>query len=132
MRKVLFPLLLTSVLAVLGVVPWPTARADTDLLEIDVVVSPSTVFLASQGTWVSVHTDIPYGAVDHASLTLDGVEVAWTKADSRGYLVAKFELDAVKAILSPGTVTLRLEGVRVDGVSFFGEDPIVVKAGQIR
>jgi hypothetical protein len=132
MRTILFPFLLASVLAVVAIAPGSTARADTELLEIDIVISPSTVFLASQGTWVSVHTDIPYGAVDHATLTLDGVEVAWTKADSRGYLVAKFELDAVKAILAPGTVTLRLEGMTVADVSFFGEDPILVKAGQSR
>jgi hypothetical protein len=102
-------------------------RADD---QIGIQVSPSTINLAYEGTWVTVHADIPYGAVLTASLTLNDVPVRWTKADSRGDLVAKFEAGSVKGIFDnvalPATAILKLCGVTRDGVPFFGTDTVLV------
>lgn len=73
-------------------------------------VSPSTINLAHQGQCVTVHADIPYRGVLTASLTLNGVEVWYTKSDARGNLVAKFHVDEVKAIIAEPSAELTLSG----------------------
>lgn len=97
---------------------------------ITITVSPNTLILDSQGVWVTVHTDIPYSQVDGVTVTLNGIEVAVTKADARGDFVAKFELDAVKDIVAPPEATLVLEGLTKDGVAFTGADTIRVSDGR--
>jgi hypothetical protein len=123
MKKALIATVLGAVVLVAGAAP---ERVDADVLEIDIMVSPSTVSLRSEGVWVTVHADIAYGIVACATLTLDGIDVAWTKADSRGDLVAKFELDAVKEILDSDTALLTLSGETRDGTPFVGQDEIRV------
>ena len=99
--------------------------------KIVIMISPNTINLNSDGEWVTVHADIPYTAVDRATLFLNGVVVAWTKADNQSDLVAKFAVDEVKDIVSPPSATLTLSGVTVEGVAFSGSDTItVVKAGK--
>jgi hypothetical protein len=93
---------------------------------IPIAVSPSSVNLESEGVWVSVHADIPYAAVATADLTLNGLEVSWTKADTRGELVAKFALDDVKSIIAPPSAVLTLAGFTKDGLPFSGTDTIKV------
>lgn len=104
--------------------------------EIGIQVSPSTINLAYEGTVVTVHADIPYAkvaAVD-ASLTLNGVQVWYTKSDACGDLVAKFHVDDVKAILEDsvgGNATLTLSAVVVletgeEDLFFWGEDAVRV------
>lgn len=98
--------------------------------QITIQVSPSTINLAYEGTVVTVHADIPYTGVVDASLHLNGVEVWYTKADSRGDLVAKFDVDAVKAIVSRPSAELTLSGVveTAEGVliPFSGTDTVRV------
>lgn len=98
--------------------------------QIGIQVSPSTINLAYQGTVVTVHADIPYRGVITASLRLNGVEVWYTKADARGDLVAKFDVDSVKNIVAPPSATLTLVGVvetiEGDQVSFSGTDTVRV------
>jgi hypothetical protein len=99
--------------------------------EIGIQVSPSTVNLQYEGTVVTVHADIPYRGVITATLELNGVPVWWTKADARGDLVAKFDVDRVKSIISPPSANLKLTGfveASDDGepLPFFGEDTIKV------
>ena len=102
--------------------------------EISIMISPNTINLNSDGEWVTVHAEIPYQGVVTASLFLNDVEVAWTKADSQLDLVAKFAVDSVKSILSPGSATLELSGVveTLEGDQpFSGSDTIkVVKEGK--
>ncbi|MFZ5832689.1 MAG: hypothetical protein ACOY3P_21590 [Planctomycetota bacterium] len=100
--------------------------------EIGIQVSPSTINLGEQGTWVTVHADIPLAGVITATVMLNGVEVAWTKADSQGNLVAKFVVDDVRAIVAPPSATLELVGevVTPEGtVAFSGSDSVRVIAG---
>lgn len=97
---------------------------------IDVKVSPNTITLGSEGSWVSVHTDIALGLVDTSTLSLNGVPVAWTKADARGNLVAKFHLEDIKAIVEPPEATLMLTGSTKDGAEFTGTDTVGVHQGR--
>jgi hypothetical protein len=105
------------------------ARAETEPRVVDIVVSPSTVYLSSQGVWVTVHAEIAYSAVAGATVTLDGIPVVFTKADNRGEFVAKFDLDEVKPVLEEGTVTLTLAGRTKDDEAFVGTDEITVRSG---
>lgn len=95
--------------------------------EIVIKVTPSAIVLESDGTWVTVHTDIALSAVDTSTLTLNGVEVAWTKADAKGNLVAKFAQADIKAIIAPPEATLELVGMTEAGVEFSGSDTVLVK-----
>lgn len=107
---------------------WGTTVVSAD--EIGIQVSPSTINLAYQGTVVTVHAEIPYAGVVTASLELNGVEVWWTKADSRGELVAKFDVDKVRDIVAPPSAELTLSGVvrTCEGltVPFWGTDMVNV------
>ena len=128
MRAILFAAL-AATLILAGAPGTERAGAADDAVEIDIQISPGTVALDSYGTWVTVHADISYWSVATVSLYLDGIPVRWTKADSRGDLVAKFALDDVKAILSPGTATLTLVGSTKAGMDFVGTDTIGVTSG---
>ncbi len=96
-------------------------------LEIEVKVTPRSLILASEGTLVTVHTNIALSAVDTSSLTLNGVAVAWTKADAKGNLVAKFNQYEIKPIVAPPEATLELRGYTKAGVSFAGSDTIAIR-----
>ncbi len=108
------------------------AFSSTTASAVDIMVSPSTLYLESEGTWVTVHADIPYGAVVSASVELNGIAVDWTKADNQGDLVAKFELDTVKGIVAPPSATLTLSGTTIDGSTFSGTDTVKVVAPKKR
>lgn len=97
------------------------------LVETEITVSPQTLVLSSKSTaWVTVHTDLPYASVASASVTLDGIPIAWSKSDSRGCFVAKFQMGEVKGIASPPTVELTLAGTLDDGQTFSGTDVVAV------
>jgi hypothetical protein len=98
--------------------------------EIEIDVAPSVLNLSNSGTVVTVHTDIAYSAVDGATVTLNGIEIDWWKSDSRGYFVAKFDIDEVKGIVDPGPCLLRMEGETKSGELFWGEQQITVIAGK--
>ena len=106
--------------------PGPAAQ-DTDVEQIEITISPKALVLGPcGGPWVTVHTDIPYSAVQSSSLELGGVGVAWTKADSLGNLVAKFAEADIEAIVSPPSVTLEMTGQTKLGTLFAGSDTIRV------
>ena len=95
--------------------------------DIYIKISPNTIVIGSETEWVTVHTNIPLSRVDCSTLTLNDIGVAWTKSDAKGYLVAKFNYEAVEKIVSPPQATLTLEGVTKDGISFSGSDTVVVR-----
>jgi hypothetical protein len=97
--------------------------------EVPIQISPHALVFGSAGVWVSVHAEIAYSSVARGTVELEGISARWTFPDSRGELVAKFDVDAVKAIVSPPSATLRLTGATVDGRSFSGSDTILVKGG---
>lgn len=100
-----------------------------DAGEITIDISPATLNLRSSGTVVTVHTDVPYADVDVATIYLAGVAIDWWKADDRGYFVAKFDMDDVKAIdglVINGPNTFQLVGLDVFGEPFWGEQEVMV------
>lgn len=100
-------------------------------LEIEIDVAPNVLNIASSGTVVTIHTDIAYSAVDGATVTLNDVEIAWWKSDSRGQFVAKFNMEEVETLITAdvlelGEILLELKGITKLGVDFSGAQLINV------
>ena len=125
-----------SVLAIfaLAMAFGPGVLADTGVEIIGIQVSPQTILIgADQAAYVTVHADIPYYLVDRAaSLTLNGVEAAFTFSDDCGDLVGKFRAGEIEEVVSPGNVTMTLCGMTIDGDPFCGscEVRVVVFSGK--
>jgi hypothetical protein len=97
-------------------------------VEIAIEVAPNVLNLQSQGEVVTIHTSLAYSAVAGSGVTLNGVPIAWWKADNRGQFVAKFDMNAIKNL--PVRVgeynALRIEGTKTDATRFWGEKAILV------
>ena len=100
----------------------------------EIQISPSTLNLRSEGTVVTVHTDVYYSDVDVYTVYLGDVAISAWKADDRGYFVAKFLMDDIKAI--DGLVlndynTFQFVAITVSGDPICGEtDVMVIDRGQ--
>ena len=97
--------------------------------ETDIRVAPNVLNIQSEGTVVTVHTDISYSAVEGSTVSLNGIEISSWKSDNRGNFVAKFLMDEVKALedLAVGEYnTLTIEGYTYDGDYFLGVQDIIV------
>ncbi|MGB2821622.1 MAG: hypothetical protein WBF17_11615 [Phycisphaerae bacterium] len=127
MKRFLMPVLVLCLAVGFLACEALSGSRDGDADGVQIVVAPNTLVLSAPGAWVSVHTNLPFGSVDRSTLELNGLAVAWTKADSRGNLVAKFDIDAVKAIVEPDEATLTLTGAMLDGEPFAASDTISVK-----
>jgi hypothetical protein len=92
-----------------------------------ITVAPNMLVLSSEDTCVSVHSNIPFSAVDPGSILLEGIEPYLVKADDCGDLVVKVDRAAVKAIAVPGEMTLTLTGILIDEGPFAASDTIMVK-----
>ena len=92
--------------------------------EVNMTISPDTVVLEELGQTVllTVHAEIAYSAVSTSTVKLNNVVASLVKYDSRGELVAKFNMSN----LPEGTVTLKLTGELKDGTAFSGSDDICV------
>ena len=121
--------------------------ADTsEVKPIEITIAPSTIVVRSErDTCVTVHTNIPYSQVNReAPLCLtneagESIDVAWTKADDRGNLVAKFLWNQVLSIVVPEEagskagkftevlLTLTGETQPPAGVPFVGSDTVIVR-----
>ena len=104
-----------------------TGTVFSQVRSIDAKVSPGTIVIGSAVTWVTVHTDIALRAVDSSTITLNDIGVAWTKADAKGNLVAKFKFKQIESIVTPPRVILTLKGLTKDGVPFAGSDTVPVR-----
>ncbi len=96
-------------------------------LEVPIQISPATLILDSPGTWVTVHADIAYSAVDSATLMMNGVELVYSKSDDCGDLVVKFARADIQGIVSPPEALLTLTGLTVSGEPFSGAQMIKVQ-----
>ncbi len=122
MKRVLMSIVATAAMTVFASSPLAAE-------EIGIVVSPNVINIASQATVVTVHTDIPFSAVEGASVTLNDIGITFWKSDNRGYFVAKFSSEEVKALdeVKAGmTVILTLSGTTTDGEEFSGMDEVKV------
>ncbi len=118
--------LLTALVCTLGLISQVFSNNRTDD-PLGIAVSPQTLILSmNQGGAVTVHTAVPFSAVDTSSLTLNGVaaEAAW--ADNCGNLVARFDEAEIEALVAPPGAVLTLEGVMKDGDTFAGSDEVRV------
>jgi hypothetical protein len=98
-------------------------------MEITIRIAPETLNLRSEGTVVTVHTDVPYSDIDVYSVYLSGVPIKSWKADDQGNFVAKFSMDSVKAI--DGLVLndyneLKFVAVTLHDVVVWGEADVMV------
>ena len=112
----------------LGSLSWANKACETPDGEFNIMISPNTLILSSLCDTITVHSNIPYGAVVTESVAIEGVDVPYTKADSLGDLVAKIGVDDLAGFLQPGqSVTLTLSGLLVDGTEFSVGGIITVK-----
>jgi hypothetical protein len=94
---------------------------------VNIKISPNTIILGSDVVWVTVHTNIPLSKVNCSTLALNDIPVAWTKADAKGNLVAKFHYAKVEEIVEPPQALLTLTGATKDGILFSGSDTVAVR-----
>ena len=107
---------------------WANKACETPDGSFNIMISPSTLVLSSPCDVITVHSNIPYGAVIAASVAVNGVDVPFTKADSCGDLVAKIGVDDLAEFLKPDqVVTLTLSGLLVDDTVFTVDGTIKVK-----
>ena len=95
----------------------------------EIRIAPNTLNLESDGTVVTVHTDILYWELDAYSVYLGGFVIDSWKADNRGYFVAKFLMDDIKSIdglVLNATNTFQLVAVTVSGEPVCGEAEVMV------
>ena len=111
-------------LVIIGLAGIAAANKAVDGPVPSMMVSPNTIVLDKVST-ITVHTNIPYSAVDPDSITLDDVVATGVFWDNCNHLVAKFRVADLG--LTPGQVTLTLEGTTIDGESFSATDQVRVK-----
>jgi hypothetical protein len=116
------------VLLSVGLLLHPAGAYSADITS-TIRIAPNVLNIQSEGTVVTVHTDIRYYVVDVYTVYLNGIAISSWKADNRGNFVAKFSMDEVK--LLDGLVigdynTLQIVGLTLDGETFVGEQDIKV------
>jgi hypothetical protein len=105
------------------------APASGSACDNEIRIAPNTLNLRSSGTVVTVHTDVPYSAVDVYTVYLSGVAIDAWKADDRGNFVAKFLMNDIKTI--DGLIlndynTFQLVAVTLDGDPICGEAEVMI------
>ncbi len=105
------------------------APASGSACDNEIRIAPTTLNLGSSGTVVTVHTDVPYSQMDVYTVYLAGVAINTWKADDRGYFVAKFLMDDIKAI--DGLIlndynTFQLVAATVGGDPICGEADVMI------
>ena len=122
---------LSIVLLLIGSVAglaWANKACETPDGSFNIMISPNTLVLSSPSNVITVHSNIPYGAVVATSVAVNGVDVPFTKADSCGDLVAKIGVAALAEFLQPDTVvTLTLSGLLKDDTVFSVDETLTVK-----
>jgi hypothetical protein len=116
--------LMLGLVAMTALVPSEAGACDSEIR-----IAPETLNLRSSGTVVTVHTDVPYSDVDVYSVYLGGVAIDAWKADDRGYFVAKFLMDDIKAV--DGLVlnelnVFQLVAITIGGDPICGESEVMV------
>lgn len=116
------------ILALLFLALTPLRAADATVA-VDVQCSPSTVVLHSvaTGDCLTVHTDLRFSSVDRTMpVELNGLAAYSVFSDNRGNLVAKFNLTALRELLTLPSTTLTLTGMTTQGQVFSGADVVRV------
>ena len=132
--KVLFALICIALMATMTPLASHAEEVTSDY-PVAIDVAPNVINLGSSSTWVTVHTDIPYDMVDCGTVALTvldcgEVPIELCLEDDRGNFVAKFNMNAVKALFETvdNEFTFVLSGATdIDpAVNFSGEQDIRV------
>ncbi len=131
MKKMCWMVCIVGVLLTAGVVSTLSARTGPDGGEgdFDIYVSPGQIVKSAPCNCVTIHTDVPYTAVDGVSVAVDEVNydgALVTFADDCGNLVVKLDFAGVAALVAPPTATIELTVV-VDGVASSASADVRVK-----
>jgi len=83
---------------------------DSGAGDFDIYVSPSVIVKSAPCPWITIHTSVPFSAVDTCSVTVNGTSVLidHTYADSLGNLVVKLRFDDVAGLVSAPSATFTL------------------------
>ena len=121
-------LVVGTVVLLLALALGATLISADDVGAIEMVVSPNTLNLGSQGGSVSVHTDLDYDSDDRVSMTVGGASIERLSCfpDNRGDLVVKCNLEMIKDMVSVGEATFELTVETYEGSTYVGSDTIVV------
>ena len=98
------------------------ASSYSDDFTIEIRIAPNVLNIQSEGTVVTVHTDITYYVVDVYTVYLNGIAISSWKADNRGNFVAKFLMDEVKML--DGLIIGDYNTLKIVGDTLYG-DPFV-------
>lgn len=96
---------------------------------IEIQFSPNILNIQSSGSVVTIHTDIAFSSVLASGVSMNGVDIQSWKADSRGFFVAKFNMDSIKDLEEleiDAYNTFILEGTKTDGTNFSGTEDVLV------
>jgi hypothetical protein len=97
-------------------------------IAVEIKISPNVLNLSKPGDCLTVHTNIGFGDVAGATVSLNGVAIQSWKADNRGNFVAKFDMEDIKTLpLEVGAYNrFELTGETIGGDSFCGSEEILV------
>ena len=132
MSKKMRSLGLTVIFCVMLSIGFLQAPNPSYAFEITIDVAPQTLNIQSQSQVVTVHTNIAFSSVVGGSVTMNGIDIAWWKADNQGNFVAKFTMSEVKELAVtgklevPGENMLTLTGYTNDRAEFTGTQSITV------
>ena len=93
MKKLAGMIIVVLLVGSLASLTWANKACQTPDGAFNIMISPNTLILSSLCDVITVHSNIPYGAVVETSVAVNGVEVPFTKADACGDLVAKIGVD---------------------------------------
>ena len=106
------------------------ATSYSDDIEIEIDVAPNVLNIQSEGTLVTIHTDISYWLVEPATVLLNDIAISWWKQGNRGNFVAKFSMGEVKSVFEDDDLWnynyLTLLGSTKGGEEFSGTQAILV------
>ena len=108
---------------------WANKACETPDDSFNIMISPKTIVLSSPCDTITVHSNIPFGAVFEGSVAINDIDECTTFADDCGDLVAKIGVEALAKFLEPGEIiTLTLSGILTeDGTGFTVDGTITVK-----
>lgn len=137
MRRALLWLCVAMLGATGAAISGPVSGDPAPEGEIAIQVSPGTIALNAQTVWLTIHANIPYGAVDPQWVVVEvqGTEVAWTAMfdDSLGDLVVKCPIGPVRDLFGDddevSSADVVLIGVTKGGEDFVGYDTVKVVPG---
>ena len=131
MRKVSVVVAVTCIVAAVCGGSALSARSGKDpgIGDFAIYVAPNQI-VTSVVSSVTIHTDVPYRAVEAAFATVNGtaVDVSYTFPDLRGNIVAKLNVsEVVAAVSGADSATIELVLVRVDGTEQSASQTVGVK-----